>query len=110
VTNTSRLIAVAAGTYSVVACVQFVANATGVRAVQVRKNAAGSNAGGTLVAQANSGLASSSAGNSAIVVRDVVLAVNDYLEVFIYQSSGGALATVAGTGYTYASMRWVAKS
>jgi hypothetical protein len=110
VTNNSRITVPCAGTFLVSAAVQFVANATGVRAIQIRKNAAGSNAGGTSVAQWNTGLASTTAGTTALGCKDIVLASGDYLEAFVYQNSGGALSTVAGDAFTYMSVRLVAKS
>ena len=110
VTNTSRLVAVAAGTYQLTGAVTFSANATGIRAVVFRKNAAGSNSGGSLIAESNTGLASSTQPTTALVVKEVQLALNDYVEMFVYQNSGAGLATVANNYLTWASMRWVAKS
>lgn len=107
VTNNSRLVATTRGTYLVIAQVQFVANAAGIRAVQLRKNAGGVAGAGTFIAQNNSGLGQAGLGTAALVVKDVPLLATDYLEVFIFQSSGGALATVQGDGLTYASMRLV---
>ena len=105
--NPSRLTATTAGVYSTFAQVSFTANATGARAIQIRKNSGGVVSGGTQVVQNNSGNAGAAIGAGALCVKDVTMAAGDYLEVFIYQSSGAGLLTYAGDPLTYASMRRV---
>lgn len=91
VSNTSRVVANTPGLYDVKVVVTFAANATGYRAVDLRKNAAGASGGGTDIVQVN--IASFQAVASTVVAFgfEVQLAVNDYLEIFAVQNSGGAL-------------------
>lgn len=106
-TLNSRLVAKTAGTYQVTARQAFAANATGIRSLDVRKNAAGSAAGGTRVGY-DSQTPVSGAVTSVAVICDVVLAANDYLEAFGFQTSGGALSDDATAGLTVFQMRMVA--
>jgi hypothetical protein len=106
VTNTSRLTAVTAGTYQVVARLAVAANATGIRSLDVRKNAAGVAAGGTRVGY-DSQTPVTGAVTSVAVICDVALAANDYIECFGFQTSGGALSDDATAGLTFVQMRWV---
>lgn len=91
VSNTSRVVANTPGLYDVKVIVSFVANATGYRAVDLRKNAAGASGGGTDIVQVN--IASFQAVAPTVVAFgfEVQLALNDYLELFAVQNSGGAL-------------------
>lgn len=106
VSNTSRLTAVTAGLYAVVARAAFAANATGIRSLDVRKNAAGAAAGGTRMGY-DSQTPVTGAVTSIAVTLDVRLAANDYIEAFGFQTSGGALALDASAGLTLFQMRWV---
>lgn len=106
-TNPSRLIATTAGLYAIVARAAFAANATGIRSLDVRKNAAGAAAGGTRVGY-DSQTPVTGAVTSIAVIMDVRLAAGDYLEAFGFQSSGGALALDATAGLTLFQMRMVA--
>lgn len=106
VTNTSRLVATTAGTYQVTARQAFAANATGIRSLDVRKNAAGSSSGGTRIGY-DSQTPVTGAVTSVAVICDVVLAANDYLEAFGFQTSGGALSDDATAGLTFFQMRMV---
>lgn len=109
VTNTSRLVATTAGRYLVIAQAGFASNATGARQVNVRKNAAGSSAGGT-------GLTSNTC--SSVMASNVVAASTfstflnaaDYLEMFATQTSGGALAVNQGQWSTFFEMVWIGES
>lgn len=107
--NTSRVTATTAGLYDVKTSCYWVANATGYRQIEIRKNSAGSAAGGTQIAQFR---AATSPTSSAWVGGDVdvSLLAGDYLECFVTQTSGGSLATVVGQSFTWFSMRWVATS
>lgn len=105
-TNPSRLTAVTAGKYLVVAQVSYAANATGQRYVTLRKNSAGSGTGGTLVDRVSVD-AVGSGSTSVFCVTEVWLSTaGDYLEVFGEQSSGGNLATNTGASASFASMTW----
>lgn len=102
--NQSRVIAPVAGLYVVHYNYSFAANATGQRAVQIRKNGAGVSTGGTGVAykQLNSTAAGTFVDNGAAVLY---MAANDYVELFTYQNSGGALASLASTAqFAYQSL------
>jgi hypothetical protein len=101
VTNTSRLIATTAGLYTVTARAAFAANATGIRSLDVRKNAAGG-------AGYDSQTPVTGAVTSIAVIEDIRMAAGDYLEAFGFQTSGGALALDATTGFTLFQLRWVA--
>ena len=108
-TNASRLVATTTGLYACSFQVAWTGNATGVRGVHVRKNSAGNVASGTQMARSFIPTGNIS-GNSVNCVADLQMTATDYLEVFTYQSSGGALAVVGGSALTWASMRWVASS
>lgn len=87
VTNNSRLTCKTAGLYVIYATVIFASNPTGVRAVDIRLNGT-SNIGENQVA----------AGSNVLTVSVGTLyplIVGDYIEVVAYQSSGGALNSLA---------------
>lgn len=110
VSNTSRLVATTAGLYDTKAQIAFAANATGIRALQVRKNSAGNSASGTRIGWAYISANGAGGQQSITFDKDVQMTASDYLELFIYQSSGAGLATIAGDGDSFMSMRWVATS
>jgi len=87
VTNSSRLTCKNAGKYLIIATIRFVANADGVRYVRIVKNRANVIAGVTQSA--------TPADTCEITVSTLIdLAVNDYVEVRVQQTSGGALDVV----------------
>lgn len=91
VTNNSRLVAPVAGLYSISLGVTWATNGTGQRYGVIRKNSAGSSAGGTLLAYAP-GITLGGIGlGMAAGACSVWLNAGDYVEAFSYQSSGGAL-------------------
>ena len=91
--NTGRLTVVDAGLYQVTASV-FLNYHAGNKpcGLMLRKNAAGSSSGGTLITQSTTILS-----NNAVVISGAELnthlrlAAADYLELFVLQDSGGAL-------------------
>lgn len=105
VTNNSRVYAKTAGYFAISGAVQFNTNATGVRIAQVRLNAAGSSTGGTLLYDltysANSGYP------TTVVIPSFTyaLAVDDYVEVFAQQTSGGALNVNSGSNNSYIQLK-----
>ena len=105
----TRLVVPAAGRYVVAGQVSFGASTTGHRYVQVRKNSGGSPSGGIPVVQQR---VPAAAGGNATLVNAAgdapALADGDYLELFAWQNSGGALALNSGPGETVLSVRWVA--
>jgi len=94
--NTSRFTIPSgmAGKYLITGCVEFANNATGVRALSIRHNV-----GGTLLAAVNTPAIS---GDTTILTIATIydLAVGDYVELFAYQTSGGALTTLASGNYS----------
>jgi len=105
-TNPSRLIVPTGlgGIYAFVGQMSYQnTSGAGGRQINIRKNAAGSNSGGTSVAVA--GVPAMTSNNTTINACGLVpLADADYIEMFGYQSSGGALSIVAGITTVYLHM------
>ncbi|MFE2352202.1 hypothetical protein [Kitasatospora cineracea] len=89
-TNNSRYTAVVAGRYKVRAAVCWNPNSTGARVIQFYKN-------GSAISYAQAQLPASPATNFSIpnLEARIDLAVGDYVEAWVAQNSGGALAIVA---------------
>lgn len=87
--NTSRIVAPSAGLYIGTATVNFASNATGVRILTLRKNSGGVGTAGTQLGYIE--LSAASAIHYMQVQGLISMAANDYLELFAYQNSGGAL-------------------
>ena len=85
-TNNSRLTCKVAGYYFPIGFVQWAANATGRRLIRILKN------GTTAMSQAEF-VARSDGAASCFTLSLINLAVNDYIELQVYQSSGAALDT-----------------
>jgi hypothetical protein len=97
------------GLYSINASVTFPFNATGIRRIQIRKNAAGSATGGTLIGQTHIPTVTTSAVTTTVMyARDAYLTAGDYVEVFVLQNSGGSLTTSTGESSTSFSLHMVA--
>jgi hypothetical protein len=105
--NTSRIVIATSGLYTVSLSVYFAASATGLRTIDVRKNAAGSGAGGTQIKQFRQGATSSSSGQVSGSFQEYFTA-GDYFELFAIQTSGGSLATVLGRQFTFVQALWEA--
>jgi hypothetical protein len=96
VTNTSRLIAPIPGVYQINCSLRWNLNATGTRALNIRKNAAGNSGGGTSLFTATvATLPSNQPSNQTTFSQ--TFAAGDYIEAFATQTSGGPL-TLAGLG------------
>jgi len=95
VTNTGRLTIPAdeAGLYQITASVFLNYHSSSKNCgLMLRKNAAASNTGGTLITQSVTALSTNSVILSAVELNTHVrLAAADYLELFVMQDSGGAL-------------------
>jgi hypothetical protein len=93
VTNTGRLTCQTAGLYNIFGHVQFAANTTGIRSVLIRLN------GSTyLASQLNH---QSSAAVAELSVNTIYsLSASDYVELMVYQNSGGALNVNAAANYS----------
>lgn len=107
-TNNSRLVAAETGLYSIFAKIRFGSIGSGVMDLDVRKNAAGSQAGGTRLQVVTVG-ATTTGDEYPNVAFDAQLNANDYIEVFGRQSSGSTKSIISGVGHTVFQMRWVSK-
>lgn len=95
--NTSRLTCKTAGKYVILGQVEFAASALGIRIAQIRKN-------GTTVLASNRKLSLSTGVTQMHVATELDLAVNDYVELIVQQTSGGSLNADAGEGLTWFAM------
>lgn len=107
--NTSRLVATTSGLYVLQCQLAFAANATGVRSLDIRKNAAGNPASGTLLASSRAAAISGVVTTISLAI-DLQMAAGDYVELFGTHTSGGSLNSSTGVNATFAQMRWVASS
>lgn len=89
VTNSSRLTALFAGIYLVIGNVQWAANATGLRYASIRLN-------GTTI-YGTQEMAGNATDNVQEVSSLVPMAVNDYVELVVTQTSGAGLNVLAAT-------------
>lgn len=104
--GSNRIAVAATGRYRYFGALGFVSNGTGNRALQVRKNSAGSASGGT--ALCSPAFVTATGGSSPTVIPfagEDVLTAGDYFEVFGLQSSGGSLAY-----YTASVAGWAQQS
>lgn len=96
-TNNSRLTCKTAGKYLIIGQVRWAANATGVRQCWIQDQA------GTTW-----GMADEPTPGGAVVSQNVMtiidMSVNNYVELYVYQSSGGALNVDAASNYSPAFM------
>jgi hypothetical protein len=90
-TNNSRLTCRYAGIYSICANIEWLSSATGIRQLYLRLN------GTTIIAQV---YASSPGFSSQVVSTHYSLAVNDYVEAYVVQTSGGALSVGSAANYS----------
>lgn len=101
--NTSRLVATYAGWRQVSGTVGWAANATGRRISAWAVNGSFLNGG-----QAGNPTTAASDGEFVARTKHVYLNVGDYVELYAYQESGGALLTeVSATLQSTAAVRWV---
>jgi len=105
-TNPSRVTLWNDGIWQVTYGIAFASSATGRRIGQVRSNAGGLSGGGTFQQQFN--VATSPSGTFAhqgiFAARFIA---GDYLELFVEQQSGGALAIQTGAGFNFLSAMWL---
>jgi hypothetical protein len=92
--NTSRITIPAgkAGKYFINAKIEFYSNNTGYRSIHIYKN-------GSIASQKNVATQNLAFDDDNSVTLD--LAENDYIELYTYQNSGGALNLYSGSAYTY---------
>lgn len=103
--NTSRLIAPAAGYYQVNMTYAWSANGTGVRLIQIRKNAAGAIGSGTDVLTTDVVTLNASYGTIHQASTIILLAAGDYLETFAYQDSGSTLTVTTTATYCFSLVK-----
>ena len=105
VTDNSRVYIRTSGIYELSGQVQIATNATGVRQAQIRLNAGGSSAAGSLLAVNQQSPVTGASTSVGIIPVEVPLVAGDYVEIFGFQNSGGALNTVAGQGVTFLKVK-----
>lgn len=108
-TNNTRLVAPESGLYVVKGHAVFDINASGIRGLSIRKNAAGSHAAGTDVVEVI-GAGNGTTQARIIATDDVNLVAGDYIEMFCYQGSGGPLNVLGGIANTFLSFRFARKT
>jgi len=97
------------GKWLIISSVVWVANATGPRQLDLRKNAGGSPTGGSrLVIDIRQATSSGAVSNTCAVMQSGFVA-GDYIEAFASQTSGGNLNTLstAGVGAVGLWARWI---
>lgn len=94
VTNTSRITFVTAGVYIVGAAIDFDFNATGERYVCIKINNTTN-----INCESKQAVTSGSSTTRMNLVNAYNFAANDYIEVIVYQASGGALNSLTGSTY-----------
>ena len=110
-TNNSRISAPEAGLYTIAAAVEFDANATGSRRVQIRKNANATQTSGTLLRSVTVNAVAGAGNPTTIQITfDAQLSAADYVELFAQQTSGGPLNVLGTIAGLYMSIRWCAKT
>lgn len=95
VTANMRLVARTDGKYEIVGAIRWATNATGLREAQIRLN------GSTILIKNAQTPAAASSTDCATPPIEVGLAAGDYIELLGFQSSGGALLTVAAREVTF---------
>ncbi len=110
VTNQSRLVAQESGLYVAFLQAAWAQNVSGTRRLQIRKNSADSDTGGTLIAIQTITSVGSNLDTQLQVYAEVQLNATDYLQAFGLQASGGSLNIQAGSGTSFFGFRWSAKT
>ncbi len=105
VTNTSRYTIQRAGRYQISGAIAYAPNATGGRHAEIFVNGTIIN-GGSANAQAITAAGTTTRVASRTITK--LLAVNDYVELYAFQTSGSLLATaVSSFEHSTLSVRWV---
>lgn len=96
--SSSRFTIKTPGLYSIAASVDWNANGTGIRFVEIRKN------GLALSEMADYSVAgnATAGANRMQVTTQLILAAGDYIELMVHQTSGGALDLAAGSALALA--------
>lgn len=89
------------GIYFVNAFIQWQINGSdSVREIELRKNSGGSSSGGTFLSRDNDRPNISGGPHRTTTMRQLALTAGDYLELFVYQLTGGSLNVWAGSENT----------
>lgn len=106
--NTGRLVFRTAGLYLLNLLVFWLPHATGQRGVNLTKNGAGTRAAANVVLS-DSMTATAGAGGATVHAVSVMraFAANDYIEMFVYQNSGGALSMQGGYNNSTLQAHWM---
>lgn len=89
--NLNRITIQTAGEYLIEGFINWTANGTGIRSLKITKNS-----GLTLLSEIDSSNIGSANSMYMQITAKAKLAVNDYIELYVYQNSGAALACQAG--------------
>ena len=95
VTNNTRITIRTPGKYWLFGQAQFVANATAYRMGRIVLN------GATVLSEQHQGAAPTVSTSVGITPIQYGLSINDYVEIYGYQASGGNLDTLAGQSVTF---------
>jgi hypothetical protein len=90
----TRLTATVSGNYIFTGHISFAANATGIRAVAIRLN------GATYIAIDQRPSAGAAANTVISIASSYYLSAGSYVELMVYQNSGGNLNVVYATSYS----------
>lgn len=101
-TNNSRVTIAAPGRYRLMAGVEWAANANGQRALNLKLN-------GTTVLASVLDSATAALGVRELVAIEYQLAAGDYIEVEVYQNSGGALNVTQQTYSPWLTVSWLGR-
>ncbi len=105
ITNPSRITFQTAGAYHIGASVCFASSATGRREGQIRLNSAGDGATGTRLCRS---VVPATNGETIVSLsRFATFGVGNYIELFGFQDSGGALDVGGGNDNTYLWARMI---
>lgn len=101
--STSKLTVAVSGWYVIAGYATFVTNTTGIRAIQINLN------GGTAIASAHSNPVGSSSPHSMTASAVYYLSASDYVQLSVYQTSGGNLNLSNTPGYygLFSIVRWI---
>lgn len=107
-TNPERVYIRTAGRYQIDGQVTWASDSSSTRRHYVRLNSGGSSSGGTLLLSSYQDPLSGIDTSVPLPPVEHQLAAGDYIEVFGYQATGGAINIQAGYGVTYLRVRLVA--
>lgn len=106
-TNNSRIVARTAGKLEITGQLGITSNATGIRSVDVRLNAAGSPVGGTSLVSPQVPALNGFTTTVPLPPKAVQMAAGDYIEIFGFQNSGGAINSATGSNTSFLRLKWI---